>query len=63
MFNIRNIDIGIAPLAPTIFNMSKSDIKAVEYGSWGIPSLLPRYVTYSRNFVEEENCLMYSKNT
>lgn len=35
----RNIDfdIGIAPLAPTVFNRSKSAIKALEYAALGIP--------------------------
>lgn len=60
LFNLKNIDIMLCPLAPNIFNMSKSDIKLVEAGAWGIPGLAPRYITYSRNWIEEENCLMYS---
>jgi hypothetical protein len=57
--NLRNIDIGLCPLAPTIFNMSKSDLKMLEYGSWGIPTIAPRFITYSRHWIENENCLMY----
>lgn len=57
--NLRNIDIGIAPLETDIFNMSKSPIKAVEYGSWGIPAVLPNYITYNREFVDGKTCLMY----
>lgn len=57
--NLRNLDIGIAPLMPNIFNMSKSPIKAVEYGSWGIPSVLPNYITYNREFTDGKDCLMY----
>jgi glycosyltransferase involved in cell wall biosynthesis len=60
MANLRNIDIMLCPLAPTIFNMSKSDIKLVEAGAWGIPGLAPRYITYTRNWVEEETTLFYS---
>lgn len=32
-----DFDIGLAPLADTVFNRSKSPIKAVEYGALGIP--------------------------
>lgn len=60
MFHIRNLDIGIAPLAPNFFNMSKSDLKAIEYGAWGVPAVLPRFITYSRTWKDGENCLMYS---
>lgn len=60
MFNIRNIDIGLAPLHPNVFNMSKSPIKAIEYASWGTPSILPNYVTYNREFTHGENCLLYN---
>jgi glycosyltransferase involved in cell wall biosynthesis len=42
--------------------MSKSSIKAVEYGMWGIPSVLPNYVTYTRNFTNEQNCLTYNNS-
>lgn len=58
--NIRNLDIGIAPLEPTPFNMSKSDIKAVEYSMWGIASVLPNYITYSRSFKHGETALFYN---
>lgn len=59
LYHLRNIDIGIAPLLPNVFNMSKSPIKAVEYGAWGIPSVLPNYVTYTRDFTHGQNCLTY----
>lgn len=58
--HIRNIDIGLAPLTPNIFNMSKSPIKAIEYGSWGIPAILPNYITYTREFTDHKNCLLYN---
>lgn len=62
MFQIRNFDIGIAPLAPNLFNMSKSPIKAIEYASWGIPSILPNYITYTREFTNGVNCLTYNNS-
>lgn len=62
MFHIRNLDIGIAPLAPNWFNESKSDLKALEYGAWGVPAILPRFITYTRHWKDGENCLMYSNS-
>lgn len=59
MQNIRNYDVGIAPLLPTIFNMSKSPLKLLEYGSWGICGLAPNFVTYNREFVSGENAMLY----
>lgn len=59
MYHLRNLDVGLAPLAPNLFNMSKSPIKAVEYGSWGIPAVLPHYVTYTRDFTNRKDCLTY----
>lgn len=58
--NIRNLDIGIAPLEPTPFNMGKSDIKLLEYGMWGIPGVAPNYITYSRSFTHGETALLYN---
>lgn len=60
MFNLRNIDVMLCPLSPTPFNMSKSDIKLVEAAAWGSCGLAPRFITYTRNFVEEETTLFYS---
>lgn len=60
MYQLRNIDVGIAPLYPNTFNMSKSPIKAIEYATWGTPSILPNYVTYTRDFTHEKNCLLYN---
>jgi GT2 family glycosyltransferase/glycosyltransferase involved in cell wall biosynthesis len=34
---LANIDIGLAPLADTVFNCCKSDLKLLEYGILGIP--------------------------
>lgn len=58
--HLRNLDIGIAPLERDLFNVCKSPIKAVEYGMWGIPAVLPNYITYTREFEHNKNCLMYN---
>jgi glycosyltransferase involved in cell wall biosynthesis len=48
----RNIDfdIGLAPLVPSVFNRSKSHIKALEYAALGIPVIASDVAPY-RNFV------------
>lgn len=41
------LDVGIAPLAPTAFNEAKSWLKIIEYGAFGIPSVvspMPEYL-------------------
>jgi glycosyltransferase involved in cell wall biosynthesis len=38
-FASLDFDIGVAPLAPTAFNASKSAVKVVEYAARGIPSV------------------------
>lgn len=38
-YKVIDFDIGIAPLALTTFNRSKSHIKALEYGARGIPCI------------------------
>ena len=57
--NIRLFDVGIAPLVPDIFNMGKSSLKLLEYGSWGIPAVAPDYITYNRHFTHGENAMLY----
>jgi glycosyltransferase involved in cell wall biosynthesis len=57
--NIRGLDVGIAPIEPTPFNMSKSDLKAIEYAAWGVAPVLSQFVTYSRNFKHKETALLY----
>lgn len=59
LLNLRNLDIFIAPLAPNIFNMSKSDLKALEGASWGACPVLPDYITYSRNWVHGKTAMLY----
>lgn len=47
-----NLDIGIAPLRPHLFNRSKSHIKALEYAAVGVPAVVsaePPYETFVRH--------------
>jgi glycosyltransferase involved in cell wall biosynthesis len=44
-------DIGLAPVAPTRFNASKSYLKALEYGALGIPVIASDWHPY-RDFVK-----------
>ena len=46
-----DFDIGIAPLAPHVFNKSKSFIKALEYAALGIPAVVSDGPTYG-DFVQ-----------
>lgn len=49
-FTSPDWDIGLAPLAPTRFNESKSNIKALEYAALGIPVIASDSAPY-RDFV------------
>lgn len=46
-----DFDIGVIPLKPTLFNRSKSPIKALEYAALGIPAVASSYGPYE-GFVE-----------
>jgi len=58
--NLRGADLGIAPLIPDIFNMGKSSLKLLEYGSWGIPAVAPNFITYNRHFKHNETAMLYN---
>lgn len=59
LLNLRVLSIFVAPLTPNIFNMSKSDLKALEGASWGACPVLPDYITYSRNWVHGKTAMLY----
>lgn len=59
LLNLRNLDIFVAPLVPNIFNMSKSDLKALEGAAWGACPVLPDFITYSRNWVHGKTAMLY----
>lgn len=46
-----DFDIGIAPLAQTIFNRSKSHVKILEYSALGIPSLATDWDPYNGGII------------
>jgi glycosyltransferase involved in cell wall biosynthesis len=60
IYHLSNLDIGLAPLYPNLFNMSKSPIKALEYAAWGVPAVLPNFVTYNREFTHRKNAMFYN---
>ncbi len=59
LLNLRVLDCFIAPLEKTIFNMSKSDLKALECASWGACPVLPDYVTYWRHWEHGKTAFLY----
>lgn len=64
LFNLRNIDVCLAPLFPCIFNQSKSDLKMLECASWrGSTGILPKFITYERHWKHEETCLLYQNSS
>lgn len=46
-FRLLDFDIGLAPLAPMTFNLSKSPIKCMEYGALGIPVIASDFGPYA----------------
>lgn len=49
-YKLIDFDIGIAPLAPTVFAAAKSHIKALEYSALGIPVIASDVAPY-RDFI------------
>lgn len=45
---IARLDIGIAPLADTVFNRSKSWLKPLEYAACGVPAVMSPTAEYAR---------------
>lgn len=49
--NLSSVTVGIAPLAPTLFNQCKSHIKVLEYAARGIPAVASNVGQYAE-FIE-----------
>jgi hypothetical protein len=63
VYNIAlNIDVGIAPLAPTAFNKSKSRLKPIEYMSVGVPWVASPRAEY-RRLHRESRCGLMADST
>lgn len=55
-----NLDIGLIPLQPTLFNSYKSNIKWYEYSALRIPSLVANVEPYNKEIVHGETGYLYS---
>ena len=58
-----DIDIAIAPLANIKFNLSKSNIKILENGALGIPTVATRIGEYSRTITDGVDGLLVENGT
>ncbi|MBW2103961.1 MAG: tetratricopeptide repeat protein [Deltaproteobacteria bacterium] len=56
---LDELDVGIAPLAPTAFNLCRSDVKFIEYGSRGVVPVLSRVGPYLKNAREGQTALFF----
>jgi glycosyltransferase involved in cell wall biosynthesis len=56
---LRGIDfsIGLAPLRPSVFNVSKSDLKLLEMAALGIPAIVSNTGPYRRAFESGAPCI------
>lgn len=52
---LAEFDIGLAPIIDSRFNQAKSDLKFVEYGMLGIPTVASFVEPYVRSIVNTEN--------
>ena len=50
LYKTLNFDIGMCPVAPTVFNAGKSNLKMIEYMSLGVLPVVSDYVTYNENY-------------
>jgi glycosyltransferase involved in cell wall biosynthesis len=55
-----NADIGLIPLKDTIFNRSKSSVKALEYTIAGLPVVAANVVPYNLVYTHEKDALLCS---
>jgi glycosyltransferase involved in cell wall biosynthesis len=56
--NLRNIDIGVAPLADIPFNHSKSNIKYLELSAIGVPTIATNITPYSNTIKDRTNGIL-----
>lgn len=58
MLSQLDVHIGLAPITPTAFNKSKSNLKFLEYSSLGIPTVASNYGEYKNTIVDGETGLL-----
>lgn len=61
-FKSREWDIGLAPLANTAFNRSKTNNKFREYSALGVPGIYSNIITYNEDVRNKENGLLANNN-
>ncbi len=60
---LTQFDIGLAPIINTPFNRSKSNLKLLEYGMWGIPYVASKVAPYVRYHTESRGMGGYLAET
>lgn len=55
---LRQIDIGLCPLKDSLFNRSKSNLKYIELGALGIPSICSKVEPYAKTVTQGEDGLL-----
>jgi glycosyltransferase involved in cell wall biosynthesis len=58
-----DFQIGIAPLAPHVFNLSKSDLRLVEYAALGIPVVASDFGPYSESLQHGETGFLVKQDS
>jgi glycosyltransferase involved in cell wall biosynthesis len=60
---LRTLDfhIGLAPLRPSLFNQSKSALKAIEYGALGIPIIASNHGPYADYVIHGETGFLVTR--
>ncbi len=56
---VAGLDLGLAPLLPTAFNLGRSDVKYLEYAAAGVLALVQDGPTYRPTVREGENGLLF----
>lgn len=55
---ISHFDIGLAPIIPSMFNRSKSALKNLEQGAWGVATVASKFAPYVRWDAGREDILI-----
>ncbi len=58
---VSTLDVGLAPLADTAFNRSRSDVKFVEYAAYGAVAVLQNLLPYQGAAVDGETACFFDR--